>query len=515
MSDAASSEYPCLGIAGLPARVEGLARELVYALLIDQQSHRIPLMVQALHATLEREVPCTLFTPGDPAAFLRKAALLGLDLEPFVKTGDLSLVRQKTDPSLPVFRAGPAAVMELLQRSVTRDDSLVVLDGADSLLFLADPAQAEEAAGLLQQWSRDRRLTVLATFAPASRTPREYLTLRTLAEDFGGLAAMRAVDAGMFIEFRHWFGSQGSQPRTTFALEVGEGGQLHARPATASPAALPDLGASQVIVTGRSVDDLEGARRERGWTVVSSTLEAIDAARRTPAGTVVLDFQRPAGLRALCQAVATIREVGSPYLSIIVRERDLKLRLAHQLALLRLGVSTIVARDADDQGLVLAIQSLAGTAFMRRTATDVDRVLATVSPGPASNLLVSMAFRDTVAEVVAANHGLEMPHSLLHVSCEPARAQQLGALALQRKVRDAALTVDASGLWLFLFGCPGSQALAVAERAFGRHFASVAAQCSVASTLKDIVAGLNRLPVAAARPRSGVLLPHEEPEMAV
>jgi hypothetical protein len=93
-----------------------------------------------------------------------------------------------------------------------------------------------------------------------------------------------------------------------------------------------------------------------------------------------------------------------------------------------------------------------------------------------------------------------LPQVLLHVACEPAKAQQLGTLAMQRRIRDAALTVDPSGLWIMLFGCPPSRAMQVAERAFGRHFAEVSAGITVGSAVEDIARMIARLPRPPATP---------------
>jgi len=110
--------------------------------------------------------------------------------------------------------------------------------------------------------------------------------------------------------------------------------------------------------------------------------------------------------------------------------------------------------------------------------------------------MVTRAFRDLVAEVLLASEGIDLPHTLLHVACDPAKAQQLGTLGLQRKVRDAAMSVDPSGLWLFLFACPAVRARSVAERIFGRNHGDIAAAITTESTVGGIARRLERLAAA-------------------
>jgi hypothetical protein len=493
MVSSPSSESPCLGVRGLPPRIAELAPQSIYAAVVDQQAIRLPLIVQSLFETLLRDVPCALVTPGDPAAFLHKSRLMGADLDQHTRSGQCSVHRQKADPALPVFRAGPAGVIEMLDRAVPRDGSLVVLDCADPYLFLTDPVAAAKASDGLQQWAQRRRLVVLAVFAPASRPAREHLTLRALAEDYGGFAVVRDGGATVGVEFRHWFGTLGASPRCLYGLETSDG-QLVAASPNPVPAPTPITESQTVVATEGSLDDPALLARIDRWSVVGSSLDAIDTARRVEAGTVVLDFRRTADFRGLCQSVAALRALGSPLLTVVVRERGMRLRLPQQVALTRLGVSTLVARDADDQALKMAVRALSGMAFLRRVADDVDGVIAQTVATFASQLLVPKVFGDTVDRMVAAAMGIELPHVLLHVACDPAKAQQLGTLAMQRKIRDAAMTVDPSGLWMMLFGCPQARAIQVAERAFGRHFAEVAPTITVAGTVEAIVEMLARLP---------------------
>jgi hypothetical protein len=124
---------------------------------------------------------------------------------------------------------------------------------------------------------------------------------------------------------------------------------------------------------------------------------------------------------------------------------------------------------------------------------DIEATIAAAGTALAPQLMVTRAFRDMVSEVLSSSEGIDLPHTLLHVACDPAKAQQLGTLALQRKIRDAAMSVDPSGLWLFLFGCPVSRAGGVAVRVFGRNHPEIASGISTEGTTGDIARRLERL----------------------
>ena len=505
-----------LGIPGLADAVSVLAPGQVYALAIDAQPLRLPLVAQALHATLDAGGRCAMLLPGDPAAFLSKSKLVGLDLGWHDKHGELELVRQRADPLLPLFRAGPAAVLELIERSAGAGRSLLVLEQAEPLLFLGDPALSGEACEGLRAWARRTGTTVIATFTPTTRPQREFLSLRAVAEDFGGFAVVREHEGGALLDLRHWFGDGGSNLRTSVVLRAGGGGDLSSEPSPGVPVRAREPGAAQVVALESSIDDPVAAVRDASWILAKHPAELLEASRRLAAGAVVLSFDRSTPLRSLCQTVAAVRRSAAPWVGLLVRERGLRLRLAQQIALTRLGVSTVVPSDADDADLAQAIRALAGVAFMRPTPDDVERTIAAAGTTSAPQLMVTRAFKDTVAEVLAAADGLELPHALLHVACDPARAQLLGTFALQRKLRDAALTVDPTGLWVFLYGCPASRASGVAERAFGRYHPEIASGITVEGTVGAIARRLERLVgalgVRAAEPVTRTMVPDDVPE---
>jgi hypothetical protein len=489
-----------LGVRGLPDALSFLAPGELYAIEIDAQSLRLPLVAHTLRESLSGGVGCSLVLPGDPAAFLAKARLCGADLEWSQSQGELNLVRHRADPMSPLIRGGPAAVLDAIEQAVPAGRGLLIIEQAETMLFLADPTQSGEAGDGLREWARRRGVTVLLTCTPSSRPQREFLALRAMAEDFAGLAVMRENEGGARLDVRHWFGAQGGNPRVSVPLRLADPGALTAEPPPTTPARVRDATAQQIVAIEGAVDDPVAAMRDASWSLVQSHAEAIDAARRMASGTIVLSFDRATPLRALCHAVASVRRAAAPWVSVVVRERGLRLRLGQQIALTRLGASGVVPLDADDADLAQSVRAMGGTAFLRQVPDDIEATIAAAGTAVAPQLLVTRAFRDMVAEVLAAAEGIDLPHSLLHVACDPAKAQQLGTLALQRKIREAAMTVDPTGLWLFLFGCPASRAPGVAERAFGRMHAEVAADISVAGSFGAIARRVERLAAAVGTP---------------
>ena len=487
---------PRFGVAGATDTLKLLAPGEVYAIAADSQPLRLVCVAQSLAASLETGAKCTLIVPGDPASFVSKANLAGIDLKWHERSGDLALVRLRSDPALPVFRAGPAAVIDTLDRAVAADRALVVLESAETVLFLSDPTHAAGAAQALLDWARRRGVTVIVTLAPATRPQREFLSLRAVAEDFAGFATLREHEGGALLDVRHWFGAAGVQPRGSLALLLSPRGGVSMAPSMPLPTHGQDAGTPQVIAMESALDDPLAAVRDAGWSIVNQHAEAIEAVRRLTAGAVILPFDRETPLRALCHTVASLRRVAAPWVSIVVRERGLRLRLGQQVALTRLGASTVVPERADDADLAQAVRALAGNAFLRALPEDIEATLAGAGTAAAPQLMVTRAFRDMVAEVLSASDGVDLPHALVHVPCDPAKAQQLGTFALQRRLRDAAMAVDPSGLWVFLHGCPASRATSVALRAFGRYHPEVADTMTIEGTTGAIARRLERMAAA-------------------
>jgi hypothetical protein len=501
-----------LGIPGLPETIQHPSAGQVYALAVEGQALRLPLLAQALWDTLGNGGTCTMLMPGDPASFVAKSRLCGLDLQAHLAAGELNLVRQRADPLLPVYRAGPAAVFEMIARSVPAGRHLLVLDQAEPMLFLADASAALDAAQRLRDWAQQTGTAVLLVVSPAGRPAREGLALRIVSEDFAGFASVRERERGARLDVHHWFGAAGASPRLALPLQATPSGQWVAEPAAPHPRPGAEQATIQVVALEAALDDPLAAVRDAGWAVVSTAPQAVEAARTLSAGAVVLMADRETSWRTLGHAVAAVRRQSTAWVAIVVRERGMRLRLGQQVALARLGMSAVVPDSADDADLGVALRGLAGCAFTRTVPDDVDATLAAVTAAPAPQLMVTRSFRDLVADALTISADDDLSHTLLHVACDPAKAQQLGTVALQRRIRDCALAVDPTGLWMFLFGCPASRAPRVAERVFGRHHAEIAAAISVAGTPGAIARRVEGMSGPLGTPPDGAL--RERPRIA-
>ena len=73
-----------LGIDGLPALRRGLAPKTRYGMAFDQQAMRMMVGACTLATALRAGQPCIWLSPLDPAMLVKKAALAGVDLGPYL-----------------------------------------------------------------------------------------------------------------------------------------------------------------------------------------------------------------------------------------------------------------------------------------------------------------------------------------------------------------------------------------------------------------------------------------------
>lgn len=445
----------CLGVDGLPPRVARLSPGMIYSLACDQQAVRLPLAARALLASLSTGKPCVLVTAGDPAMFLRKVRLAGIDLDAQVRAGALTLFQLAADADKLMFRAGPPALLRELEISVTQAGSFVVLDEADALFMLSDPRSSVEAAAAYLQWVADREHTLLALFAPSAMAPREYLALRRVAENFAGFAVARSSYAGGTLDVRHWFGLEGASPRETFVLGLHDGVLRGAGPSAHDE--LPPVH-SVICVTGAVPCAAYGWR---DWQEAASTEEALQAAGRSEAATVVLPFRQPADFPLVSSAVAAVRAMARAELHVVVRECGRRLRAVQALTLMRQGLSSVIPADVSDLGTKRMVDLLKGTRFGRACDPEFEplanaggHVLAGATDSPA-------LFCEAVEGWLAAADGFDFESCLVRI----ARRDGAGLLAHARKsARDALWVAAGEELWLFLFGCPQAAVPGVMRR---------------------------------------------------
>lgn len=477
-----------LGLENLPGRVDHLAAGMLYSVACDQQAVRLPLLAGALQASLQAGKMCALVTPSNPAMLLRKARLAGFALGPYVKGGHLAVFQVAADAAKQIFRSGPECFLTELEQNFPCRGGFVVLDQADPLFLLSDPRAAGEVAHCYLAWVSSREHTVLATFSPTSHAAREYLALRQIAENFAGFAVAKPADAGAALEIRHWFGAEGVSPRESFALRAQGSGKLSVRGLTAHEDDLPPVD-SVTFVRG-AMDAATAAWPS--WHEAESIIDAVDAARRSDAGTFLLAFQRPADYDALCHVIATIRALARPYLRIVVRERGKRLRASQSLALLRLGVSSIIPTDLSDTVTKRMIDALRGTRFVRAYDADVQQVKEETTVPLGRAIGSAPAFCEAVEGLMAAADGFDIDHCLVRLQTRRVEPARVAALA-QRLGRDLLALAQPDSVWLFFFGCSQGVTPAILRRLFTAPLLDFCASSLVEHDPERILAALHAL----------------------
>jgi hypothetical protein len=450
-----------LGVDNLPARVARLAGGMIYSVACDQQAVRLPLLAGALAATLKLGASSVLLTPSDGGMFLRKVRLAGFSLDAAVRAGQLALFQIPPDVGKAIFRMGVETFVRQLQFSIPSRGAFIAIDCADPLFMLSDPRASEEAAQQFLHWTSTHQHTVLATFAPAAIAPRDYLTLRHVAENFAGFAVARPTEGGAVLEIRHWFGADGANPRESFMLRSRHSGVLAVRPSAAQDDELPPV---DTVIYVRAAMDVTPAVRSP-WHEVDSIADAVDAARRSEAATLVLPFGGPTDYQTLCRAIVTVRAMRRPSLRVVVRERRVRLRAGQMLTLMRLGASSILPLDLSDAGVRRMVDSLRGTRFTRPYEMDAQQVDEDTNGLLSRQPDSAKGFCDAIEGLLAAADGFDIEISLVRLRFPDGRRAS-AARSARRFGRDLVAWLQGDTAWFFFFGCPAASIPSVLQRFF-------------------------------------------------
>ena len=456
-----------LGISGLPARLTRLARGMVYALAVGQQSLRLTLIGNALSRALAIGGTAAVLTPQEPMVFLRKLTLNGLALEPFLKAGTLK-VHGLGAQGAATRQAPQRRLLQELQGLELPRRSLVVIDHADERFSLGDAAAARLAAQALQDWIEQHEHTLILTFGTTADQPDHSTHVQTLAqvgEAFAGFATSREHGAEAVLDVHHWFGALGAVQRVSLILSIDERGVLRARPAVEQSNIDPEQ--ELQLATRAAIADF--ARDAAGWVQAGSMLEAVDKARRMVGGTVILHFDPESSVRELAQAIAVLRSQPRPQLRIIVRECGARLRMPQVAALMRLGMNMIIPQEVAGLSAQAMAESLRGTLSSRHYDGDVDRLMTSVDIDLPSQVVTVGEFRRQVVDLLARAQELEVPVCLVRFSAVSPQAMRavLGALS---RGRNCLFTQHDGGGWMLLYGCLPERAAGVLARLLGARY---------------------------------------------
>lgn len=466
----------------MPQRIQALAPGSLYAIAIDRRAVRLRLLSRSVRDSLAAGIRVLLVTSAEDWSQL-SASLQSFRDEGRLGVVDAGLLAGRLE-GLEVQRAIDECAAQLPGRG-----GLIVCDRADPFFSLATMPAADAAAMRWQAWASGGGHTVLALFDAVAGPAREFAALEFVAAGFAGFGVVRTAGPQTTFDLRHWAGALGVTRRTTWLLhpDAADDGLLadadlrsdgrFAMPPAPEPAAAPLL-----VATRRAASDLRV--EPPGWRLVTAFGEAVQAARHVRVGALLLHFHQPQDLRGLARAIAAVRSQpgGSP--AIVVRETGARLRIAQQVALLRVGASLIVSREADPARVCMAVESFATVGGMaHEVEVDVERVLADVG-ARFGGLLAPEVFRQEVERLLGGT-GDELQHALLRLDAVGEDVQRLARVAV-RRTRDAVLCADRHGLWIFLFGCPAEEVDAVLPRLFGTRFERLFVRRTVSGTVPEI-----------------------------
>jgi hypothetical protein len=480
---------PRLGLGELPERVDRLAPGMVYGLACDQQAVRLPIIANAILASLRTGRRCALLAPSNPAVLLRKFRLAGFALDAALKRGELDVFEVSRDAAKELFRQGAETLLAQLDKNIPARDVLLVLDEADAVFQVADLSAGVEAAQRYVDWAAARNHTLLAMFTPAPHAPRDYLNLRRIAESFGGFGLAKPASGGALLEIRHWFGPEGASARECFELRL-HGGPHGAR-ADAPAHAADELPPVDSVICARGALGSAAAASKSCENV--GTLEAaVDAARRSDSARLVLPFAGARDFEPLCRAVAAVRALARPALRVVVRERDMRLRAGEALALLRLGASSIIPVDVPDAAAKRMADALQGTRFARPYDSDVEHVQAETTALLARRPPTPAAFCEVLERLLAAADGFDVQSSLVRIEGRHVEASRMLAHA-SRNGREVVGFAQPGCAWLFLFGCPPEVAPRVLQRIFIAPLADISSRWDIQHEPEGILGALGEL----------------------
>jgi cellulose biosynthesis protein BcsE len=342
-------------------------------------------------------------------------------------------------------------------------------------------------------------------FVPAEKSPREFVTLKTIAGELAGFALFVATREHAILDLRHWFGADGANQRQCLRLSRDARGRLQVM--NSEHKALPTSSTSASVATttasaGESViamiDAFETEHRQASadWSWVDSIEVAVARVRAQTPTTVVLQFSSADQYDSLCSAVRDLRKLGSAQLRVVIRQRGARLRMPMALVL-RLGASLIIPAGTTDTSARLHIEALRGTRFSRVCDSDIVQVSEDIRSVLNSDPQDAGQFRLSVERVLAHTESYDIEHTLVRLFAKP--GQQDNALAIVEQLgRDFLVARNGVELWLFLFACTRSDVRTVLDRIFAESLNALFSDWSAVYEPQRMLAALEgiRLPSA-------------------
>lgn len=480
-----------LGVAGLPDHIGRLTPGHVYCVAADYRALRLQLLARSLQESLAQGVQVLLIASADPW-------LAGLpSLQPHRRSGRLREVDSGEWSHR--LRTSPESALGWAGSQLPASGGLVLIDDAQALFALSDATAAMSWVERWRAWAVHGKRVVLALInAPIGSACGPGLEPATRA--FDGFALVRAGGRQANLEIRQW---------TDEAVAPGHHPAWLLRPdlrrdlvAQADRRGAPDSASEHdrtLIATRRAAADFPPGLAD--WTVVDGWAAAVHLAHGTRAGALVLHFQRPQDFRTLARAVAAVRMHGPASLAVVIRETGGRLRIAQQIALLRLGASLIVTHGTDAARVRLAAERFAVDGRSSHPLeADVERVIGEVDAAVAPGACLPSVFKREALRLLDGTDE-ELQHVLLRLEAVGDGVARLVDIAT-RRTRDALMCEHGHGLWLLLCGCAPEQVDGVLGRLFGARFARLFAQRTVHAQRDAIWRALAALPHEGDGPTS-------------
>lgn len=452
-----------LHVQDLPEAIDILTPGGVYALVVDTPPSRFPLLAACIGGALGQGLLTSLLLATPPQPWLERLAQLGLPSpDEAVQTGRLQVFSQQTDFTKKLFRHGtPAFVQELEYFGLPRD-SLLVVDQADDLLSLHDMGLASGQAEVLSHWARAQGITLLLVFNRVAAVAGAAACLNGLMDSLRGIARLGGHGDGLNLRFDYWQSPGGTVAAKDFALSIQDNGWYKVR------ALVPQAGTGLVRADAEHPEDAEShnfyylddpldtlSQMVPGqWRKVDSVMSILREAVGTSTPSVLLCFKAGQSLRGLAESVHALRLALGRRARIVVVERDMSLRYANEVLLLRLGANLIMHRDMSEARMVLMLESLQGQTFSRDLAIDFEQALLNVTTPARIGYAHPGSFCSEVQQVVERLNQLNIPSTLVMAPVQPG-LQPLPLLQTVTFHRQGDLfTTDGTLCYFFFCGCP-------------------------------------------------------------
>lgn len=415
------------------------------------------------------------FTSRGAAAWPRKINVLACP----PSGQEMSMEQSAAFPTLGRLIGG----LQAIKRYGLKAGSLYLVEGADSWLSWHNSAALAQEADYLAHWCKARRCVMVLFLSyhrqsdspldrsidgqdPFSRDSSGGVSLHGFHGAFTGVAYLSQSLGEMVWMAKFWRVQDAMVTAQSQALRFTPEGRL------AIALSTREVGASmlltrdehRVLATRAAVEAEEWVPPE--WEIVSDHDAMTAACQQARGATVLLDYSLADDLDGLCRTVHELRSHCGRAIKIVVRERGLSMRHQNELLVLSLGANVVASRNLSLAQLQCLIESTQGQLSTRPIIDDYRTALAAVQSESARGYLNMAAFCDYVERLIERRHVLHLPHAMLRLQLcsDVSHLEVLQACALLRS--GDICSADADFLYLFLFGCPISDADIVLEKIF-------------------------------------------------